>query len=55
MRKYDVGVKDDLDVNYPNANIILLGDYSDDVDQSVIAGNSSSSKIGRRTPQDTIH
>ncbi|MBB1192126.1 endonuclease [Flavobacterium sp. SOK18b] len=43
MRKYDVELlKDSLDVNYPNANIILLGDYNDDVDQSVIAGNPSS-------------
>jgi hypothetical protein len=24
-------------MNYPDANIILLGDYSDDVDESVIA------------------
>ena len=43
MRKYDVELlKDSLDVNYPDANIILLGDYNDDVDQSVIAGNPSS-------------
>jgi hypothetical protein len=35
-------LKDSLDVNYPDANIILLGDYNDDVDQSVIAGNPSS-------------
>jgi hypothetical protein len=43
MRKYDVEVlKDSLDVNYPNANIILLGDYNDDVKTSVIAGNPSS-------------
>ena len=42
MRKYDVELlKDSLDVHYPNANIILLGDYNDDVDQSVIAGRSS--------------
>ena len=42
MRKYDVELlKDSLDVNYPNANIILLGDYNDDVDQSVIAGKPS--------------
>ncbi|MFP2994543.1 endonuclease [Spongiivirga sp. MCCC 1A20706] len=36
MRKYDVEViKDSLDAFYPNANIILLGDYNDDVDVTV--------------------
>lgn len=43
MRKYDVELlKDSLDTQYPNANIILLGDFNDDVDVSVIAGNPSS-------------
>jgi endonuclease/exonuclease/phosphatase family metal-dependent hydrolase len=43
MRKYDVEVlKDSLDVEFPNANVMLLGDFNDDVDQSVIAGNPSS-------------
>jgi hypothetical protein len=43
MRKYDVELlKDSLDVNYPDANLIILGDYNDDVDESVIAGNPSS-------------
>lgn len=43
MRKYDVELlKDSLDAQYPNANLILLGDFNDDVDQSVIAGNPSS-------------
>jgi hypothetical protein len=42
MRKYDVEVlKDSLDVEFPNANVMLLGDFNDDVDQSV-AGNPSS-------------
>ncbi len=36
MRKYDVEVlKDSLDVHYPNTNLILLGDYNDDVDVTV--------------------
>lgn len=43
QRKYDTQVlKDSLDANYPNANIILLGDYNDDVKASVIAGYASS-------------
>lgn len=43
MRKYDAELlKDSLDTQYPDANIILLGDYNDDVDVSVIAGNPSS-------------
>jgi len=36
MRKYDVEVlKDSLDVHYPNVNLVLLGDYNDDVDETV--------------------
>ncbi len=36
MRKYDVEVlKDSLDAQYPAANIVLLGDYNDDVDVTV--------------------
>jgi endonuclease I/chitodextrinase len=36
MRKFDVEVlKDTLDAQYPNANLILLGDYNDDVDYTV--------------------
>ena len=36
MRKYDVEVlKDSLDMYYPNANLIMLGDYNDDVDVTV--------------------
>jgi hypothetical protein len=43
MRKYDVEVlKDSLDAHYPNANLILLGDYNDDVKTSVIDGYESS-------------
>lgn len=43
MRKYDVEyLKDSLDVHYPNADFMILGDYNDDVDESVIAGNPSS-------------
>ncbi|AUP78203.1 fibronectin type III domain-containing protein [Flavivirga eckloniae] len=36
MRKYDVEVlKDSLDTHYAAANIVLLGDYNDDVDVTV--------------------
>ncbi|MBC5842151.1 endonuclease [Flavobacterium sp. F-380] len=36
MRKFDVEVlKDTLDAQYPTANLILLGDYNDDVDFTV--------------------
>ncbi len=36
MRKYDVEVlKDTLDAQYANDNFILLGDYNDDVDETV--------------------
>jgi hypothetical protein len=36
MRKYDVEVlKDSLDVNFANSNVVLLGDYNDDVDETV--------------------
>ena len=43
MRKYDAELlKDSLDVHYPNADFMILGDYNDDVDTSVIDGNPSS-------------
>lgn len=43
MRKYDTQVlKDSLDAHYADSNIILLGDYNDDVKASVIAGQPSS-------------
>jgi hypothetical protein len=36
MRKFDVEVlKDTLDAQYESANLILLGDYNDDVDFTV--------------------
>ncbi|MCV6630862.1 MAG: T9SS type A sorting domain-containing protein, partial [Flavobacteriaceae bacterium] len=36
MRKYDVeALKDTLDSQYANAKLIVLGDYNDDVDQTV--------------------
>ncbi len=38
-RAYDVqALKDTLDQYYPNANLILLGDYNDDVDASIGSG-----------------
>jgi hypothetical protein len=43
MRKYDAELlKDSLDAEYPNANFMILGDYNDDVDVSVITPNPSS-------------
>ena len=43
MRKYDVELlKDSLDVEFPNANFMILGDFNDDVKASVIAGKPSS-------------
>jgi hypothetical protein len=43
MRKYDAEfLKDSLDAHYPDADFMILGDYNDDVDVSVIAGNPSS-------------
>ncbi|MHA6247087.1 choice-of-anchor J domain-containing protein [Pontibacter sp. CAU 1760] len=42
-RKYDVQVlKDSLDAQYANTNLVLLGDYNDDVDISVVGTNNAS-------------
>ena len=42
-RKQDViDLKTKLDNSYPNANIIMLGDYNDDLDTSIAAGKTSS-------------
>lgn len=39
MRKYDVEVlKDSLDVQFADRNVILMGDYNDDVDETVADG-----------------
>lgn len=46
MRKYDSQVlKDSLDQYYANSNLIILGDYNDDVKASVITPNPSSYKM----------
>jgi hypothetical protein len=43
MRKYDAELlKDSLDIHYPNSNFMILGDFNDDVKESVIAGQLSS-------------
>lgn len=43
MRKYDAQLlKDSLDVYYPNSNLMILGDFNDDVKASVITPNPSS-------------
>jgi hypothetical protein len=42
-RKQDViDLKLKLDTDYPNANIIMLGDYNDDLDTSIAVGKASS-------------
>ena len=42
-RKQDViDLKAKLDTDYPNANIMLLGDYNDDLDTSIAVGKTSS-------------
>tara|TARA_R110000796_G_scaffold88850_3_gene191802 strand:+ start:3839 stop:9781 length:5943 start_codon:yes stop_codon:yes gene_type:complete len=44
MRKYDVEVlKDTLDTQYAAANLIVLGDYNDDVDYTVADGVATTS------------
>jgi len=50
MRKYDVEVlKDSLDVNFANSNVILLGDYNDDVDVTVADVTTTISSFERYT------
>ncbi|WP_239773521.1 InlB B-repeat-containing protein [Tenacibaculum finnmarkense] len=44
MRKYDIEVlKKELDTNFSTKNVVLLGDYNDDVDQTVVRVNTSTS------------
>ncbi|KIC00927.1 endonuclease [Flavobacterium sp. JRM] len=46
MRKYDAQVlKDSLDRYYSKSNLIILGDYNDDVKASVVTPNPSSYKM----------
>ncbi|MDX5421834.1 MAG: hypothetical protein LPK14_06245, partial [Hymenobacteraceae bacterium] len=43
QRNYDLQVlKDSLDAQYPNVNLIMLGDYNDDVDMAVVGTNNPS-------------
>jgi len=45
-RKYDVKVlHDSLAAHYPHDNIVLLGDFNDDVDSSILTGAESSYKV----------
>ncbi len=45
-RKYDVKVlHDSLVAHYPHDNIVLLGDFNDDVDSSILTGAESTYKI----------
>jgi hypothetical protein len=42
-RKQDViDLKQQLDTDYPNANIMMIGDYNDDLDTSIAVGKTSS-------------
>lgn len=43
MRKIDIQVfKDSLDLYYPRSSVIMAGDYNDDVDETVVSGQSVS-------------
>ncbi|GAB3821290.1 hypothetical protein GCM10028895_23150 [Pontibacter rugosus] len=43
QRMYDLKVlKDSLDAQYPDVNLIMLGDYNDDVDMAVVGTNNPS-------------
>ncbi len=45
-RKYDIQVLyDSLNANYPHDNIVLLGDFNDDVDTSIKASSESTYKV----------
>jgi hypothetical protein len=54
QRKYDVGVlKDTLDAQFPTANLILVGDYSDDVDETVSEITSTKESSYKKFTDDT--
>ena len=54
QRKYDVEVlKDTLDAQFPNANIILAGDYNDDVDETVSEITSTKESSYKKFVDDT--
>jgi endonuclease/exonuclease/phosphatase family metal-dependent hydrolase len=54
QRKYDVEVlKDTLDIQFPNANIILAGDYNDDVDETVSEITSTKESSYKKFVDDT--
>lgn len=54
QRKYDVEVlKDTLDAQFPNTNIILAGDYNDDVDETVSEITSTKASSYKKFVDDT--
>ena len=54
QRKYDVEVlKDTLDAQFPNANIIMAGDYNDDVDETVSEITSTKESSYKKFVDDT--
>ncbi|PWK29316.1 putative secreted protein (Por secretion system target) [Arcicella aurantiaca] len=54
QRKYDIGVlKDTLDAQFPTANVILIGDYNDDVDETVSEITSTKESSYKKFIDDT--
>ncbi len=54
MRKYDVGVlKDSLDMYYSDKNVMILGDFNDDVDVTVADGINSTETTYQAYVNDT--
>ncbi|WDF62647.1 T9SS-dependent choice-of-anchor J family protein [Flavobacterium sp. KACC 22763] len=54
QRKYDIDyLKDALDAEYPDANLILLGDFNDDVKAWV--GNASTASSYKKFVDDTVN
>ncbi|MES2517614.1 MAG: DUF5689 domain-containing protein [Bacteroidota bacterium] len=54
QRRYDVEVlKDTLDAQFPTANVILMGDYNDDVDETVSEITSTKESSYKKFIDDT--
>ena len=54
QRRYDVEVlKDTLDAQFPTANVILVGDYNDDVDETVSEISSTKQSSYKKFVDDT--
>lgn len=56
MRKYDVEVlKDTLDAQYANSNLIVLGDFNDDVDETVADNVATSASTFEKYVNDPLN